>query len=132
MFGLPPCQWPRAALPEPPAVGFPEVAVAGRLLIAFRNLLPRTLTGRSASIVRHESHDLASLSTQGEPDPHLLALTVDEGPQLIIQFEYLFAWRLEEDLLQIEGGYLFLSQLITVVGETPKVRLSPRRLERSW
>jgi hypothetical protein len=34
--------------------------------------------------------------------------------------------------LQLEGGYLFLSQLITVVGETPKVRLSPRRLERSW
>jgi hypothetical protein len=25
-----------------------------------------------------------------------------------------------------------LSQLMTVVGDTPKVRLSPRRLDRSW
>ncbi|MCA1740087.1 MAG: hypothetical protein LC740_15020 [Actinobacteria bacterium] len=89
-------------------VGFPEVAVAGRLLIAFGDLLPQTLTGRSASIARHESHDPASLSTQGEPDSHLLALTVDKGPQLI-QFEYLLAWRLEEGLLQLEGDYLFLS-----------------------
>jgi hypothetical protein len=54
------------------------------------------------------SGPLSFLSTQGEPDSHLLALTVDKGPQLI-QFEYLFAWRLEEGLLQLEGGYLFLS-----------------------
>ncbi len=74
---------------------------------------------------------MASLPTQGEPYPHLIALAVNEGPQFV-QFEYLLAGRLDEGLLQLEGRYLFLSQLMTVVGETPKVRLSPLRLDRSW
>jgi hypothetical protein len=40
--------------------------------------------------------------------------------------------REDEGVFEVEGLYLLLSQLMTVVGETPKVRLSPRRLERSW
>jgi hypothetical protein len=74
---------------------------------------------------------LASLAAQGNPNPHLIALAIDEGPQLI-EFEYLLAWCPDEGFFQIEGGYLFLSQLMTVVGETPKVRLSPLREDRSW
>ena len=39
----------------------------------------------------------------------------------------------DESLSEIEPLYLSLSQPMTVVGDnTPKVRLSPRRLERSW
>ena len=39
----------------------------------------------------------------------------------------------DEGVSKVEGLYLFLSQLMTVVGDTPKVRLSPLRLERrSW
>ena len=39
----------------------------------------------------------------------------------------------DESLSEIEPLYLSLSRLMTVVGDnTPKVRLSPRRLERSW
>ena len=114
-------------------VSLPQVAVAGRLLIALGNLLPQALTGRSAPIARHEGHHLASFSTQGQPHPHLIALAVNEGPYLV-QFEHLVVIGcLEEGLLQLaQGRYLFLSQPMTVVGETPKVRLSPRRLERSW
>src|SRR5436305_917007 len=73
-------------------VSLPKVAVAGRFFIAFGDLLPQTLTGRSAPIARHESHDLASLPTQSEPDPHLIALAINKGPQLI-EFEYLLAGR---------------------------------------
>ena len=40
--------------------------------------------------------------------------------------------REDEGVLEVEPLYLFLSQLMSVVGETPKVRLSPRRLDRSW
>ena len=59
---------------------------------------------------------------------------MNKRPQLI-QFEHLvlLGRRLDEGVFQLtQGGYLFLSQTSTVVGETPKVRLSPRRLERSW
>jgi hypothetical protein len=38
----------------------------------------------------------------------------------------------DEGIFEVEGLYLFLSQLMTVVGDTPKVRLSPLRLDRSW
>jgi hypothetical protein len=38
----------------------------------------------------------------------------------------------DEGVFELEPLYLFLSQLMTVVGDTPKVRLSPRRLDRSW
>jgi len=38
----------------------------------------------------------------------------------------------DESVLEVEPLYLFLSQLMTVVGETPKVRLSPLRLDLSW
>jgi hypothetical protein len=38
----------------------------------------------------------------------------------------------EESVFEVEPLYLFLSQLMSVVGETPKVRLSPLRLDRSW
>jgi hypothetical protein len=61
---------------------------------------------------------------------------VDERAQLV-QFEYLLLARSfacvreDEGLFEVEGLYLFLSQLMTVVGETPKLRRSPRRLERS-
>lgn len=38
----------------------------------------------------------------------------------------------DEGVFEVEGLYLFLSQLMSVVGDTPKVRLSPRKLGRSW
>ena len=69
-------------------VSLPQVAVAARLLVAFGDRLPQPFTARSAPIAHHESHDLARPSAQGEPDPHLLALAMNEGPQFI-QFEHL-------------------------------------------
>ncbi len=127
------------------SVSLPQVAVAGRLLVVLGDGPPQTLAGRSAAITLHESHDLTGLSAEGQPNPHLLAFAVDERPQLI-QFEYLLLLLLlllllarsfgcareDEGVSELEGLYLFLSQLMTVVGETPKVRLSPLRLERSW
>ncbi len=63
---------------------------------------------------------------------------MDKRPQLV-QFEYLLLLARsfgcvgeDEGVFKVKPLYLFLSQLTTVVGDTPKVRLSPRRLERSW
>jgi hypothetical protein len=120
-----------------PLVSLPQVAVAGCPLVELGDGLPQTLAGGSATIALHEGHDLTGFSAQGQPNPHLLAFAVDERPQLV-QFEYLLLLARsfgcvgeDEGLFEIELLYLFLSQLMTVVGETPKVRLSPLRLERS-
>jgi hypothetical protein len=119
-------------------VSLPQFAVAGRPFVELGDGSPQPLAGRSATITLHESHDLAGFSAQGQPNPHLLACAVDERAQLV-QFEYLLLLarsfgcvREDEGLFEVEGLYLFLSQLMTVVGETPKLRRSPRRLERSW
>jgi hypothetical protein len=88
------------------------------------------LASSSRALAGDESHHLASLPAKGNPCPYLIALAIDKGPQLI-EFEYLVARCLDEGVFQIEGGYLFLSQLMTVVGDTPKVRLSPLREDRS-
>jgi hypothetical protein len=120
------------------SVSLPQVAIADRLFVVLRDDLPQTLAGLSATITLYEGHDLARLSAQSQPNPHLLALTIDKGAQFI-QFEYLLlllrsfgCLREEEALFEVDLLYFFLSQLMTVVGETPKVRLSPLKLERSW
>ena len=85
---------------------------------------------------------LAGLSAQSQPNPHLLTFAVDQRPQLV-QFEYLVVLVVvlarsfgcvgeDEGVFEVEPRYLFLSQLMSVVGDTPKVRLSPRKLDRSW
>jgi hypothetical protein len=101
-----------------------------------RDGLPQTLAARSATVSLYEGNDLARFSPQSQPNPHFLALAIDKGAQFI-QFEYLLLLRSlgylrqEEALLEVELLYFFLSQLMRVVGETPKVRLSPLRLQRS-
>ena len=121
------------------SISLPQVTVAGRLFVTLGDGPPQPLAGRSATIALHKRHDLAGFSAYGQPNPHLLAFAVDERPQLV-QFEYLLLLLArscdcvgeDEGVFEVEVLYLFLSQLMTVVGETPKVRLSPRRLERSW
>ena len=122
-----------------PLVSLPQVAVAGRRpFVELGDGSPQTLASRSAAITLHEGHDLTSFSAQSQPNPHLIAFAVDERPQLV-QFEYLLLLARSSDcvgedegVFEVEPLYLFLSQLTTVVGDTPKVRLSPLRLERSW
>src|SRR3712207_5603438 len=109
-----------------PLVSLPQVAVAGRLLVVLGDLSPQTLAGRSAAITFHETHHLTGLSAQSQPNPHLLAFAVDERPQLV-QLEYLLLLLLlarsfgcvgeDEGVSEVEPLYLFLSQLMTVVGE---------------
>src|SRR5215210_753043 len=126
-------------------VSLPQVAVAARLFVERGDGSPQPLASGSATITFHESHDLTGFSAQSQPNPHLLAFAIDERPQLV-QFEYLLLLLLlllllarsfgcvgeDEGVFEVEPLYLFLSQLLTVVGDTPKVRLSPRRLDRSW
>lgn len=66
----------------------PEIGEADPCAIGFRDGLPEALTGVLATIPNRIGHDLAGSTTQGNPNPHLLALLTDKGPQLI-QFEYL-------------------------------------------
>src|SRR3954447_16224137 len=109
-------------------VSLPQVAVAGRLFVERGDGSPQPLASGSATITFHESHDLTGFSAQSQPNPHLLAFAIDERPQLV-QFEYLLLLLLarsfggfgeDEGVLEVEPLYLFLSQLMTVVGDTPK------------
>ena len=74
-------------------VGFPEITVAG---------CPAPVTADESYYL------LASLSTQGQPDPHFIAFTVNEGAQLI-QFQYPRCLDLSEEecISQLKPGYFF-------------------------
>ena len=52
-------------------VGFPEIAVADALLVAFGNRTPELLTGCLATSTDHTGHDLPGLPTQSQPYPAL-------------------------------------------------------------
>ncbi len=95
-----------------PLVSLPQVAVTGRLLVAFGDRLPQTLTGCPAALARDESHHLAGFPAQSQPDSRLIAFAVNEGPQLV-QFEHLFTLLIghllgaDEGVFQVKPGYFF-------------------------
>ncbi len=77
--------------------------------------------------------DLAGASAQRQPQPdHSTPAMTHKSPQFI-QFQ---------DIIRLSSGQgrlqrwhpqgFFFSQAVTVFRDTPKVRLSPRRLLRSW
>lgn len=119
-----------------PLVSFPkEVAVTGCFFVASGDNLPQTPTGCAAAVAHNESHYLASLSAQGQTRPTLYRFC---GRQRTTTHRVRApAGRLRGvsrgggECLQGRAELLFLSQPMTVVGETPKVRLRPRRLDRS-
>ena len=64
-------------------VSYPEIREAVASLICWWNSLPQATTGGLASVSNCIANYLAALSTESDPDPTLVGLLGDKGPQLI-------------------------------------------------
>ena len=117
-------------------VAFPKVAVEQSLPLAFGDTLPKFPRSFLASVADRVSYHLAATPTQRQPNPALAPLFVHERAQLIqLQRTSSLAASGRASVHSKEEAIqpLFLSQCVTVLRETPKMRLIPRREEvRSW
>ena len=116
-------------------VGGPEVREAMPLAIPLWNGFPQPLTRPFAPIPNRIRHHLPRLPTEGNPHPGVVGFFEHKRPQFI-QFQDrgrgIFGVRGEQRGTQRgKLSYFFLIQLETVVRETPKVRVRPRKLLRS-
>jgi len=114
-------------------IGFPNVAIKEPLSIRVGDALPKLLAGSCAASTDHTSDDLTGLLAQGWPHPALTHLGADKAPHLI-EFQLNMSGLFERGkriFQRREFASFFLSQRLTVLRATPKVRSSPRRLERS-
>ena len=77
--------------------------------------------------------DLAGAPAEGQPQPdHSTPAMTHKSPQFI-QFQDIIRLSSGQGRLQRRHPQgFFFSQAVTVLRDTPKVRLSPRRLLRSW
>ena len=105
------------------------------LTISLWNGLPQPLTRFFAPIPNGIRHHLPALSAQGNPNPRLVRFFEYKRPEFI-QFQDgrggIFGIRGKQRGPQRRKlSYFFLIQLDTVVRETPKVRVRPRKLLRS-
>ncbi len=64
-------------------IGLPEIRIARSTPIGVRNGAPELATRGLTPITNHKRHDLAGFSTQGEPNPDLIDLLADKGPELV-------------------------------------------------
>jgi len=64
-------------------VSSPEISEAVDSLIGWWHSLPQATTGSLASVSNCIANYLAALSTESNPDPTLVGLLGDKGPQLI-------------------------------------------------
>ena len=116
-------------------VGRPEIGEAMPLAIPLWNGFPHPLTRLFAPIPNRIGHHLSRLAAQGNPNPGVERFFEHKRPELI-QFQDrgrgIFGVRGEQSGPQRRKlGSFFLIQLETVVRETPKVRVRPRKLLRS-
>src|SRR5689334_13929191 len=117
-------------------VSLPEVRVAMPGLICLRDRLPELATSLLTAVADDKGYELARRTAERDPDPTLVDAPQDEGPQLV-QLQDGRLWvsriRLNQRLAQgRERRFFFLSQPLTVLRETPKVRVRLRKLLRSW
>ncbi len=118
-------------------IRFPEVAVAAPAAISLWYPLPQLAATPLAPVSDEISDHLARLAAQCQPNPAFARFFQDERPQFV-QLQggglgVVVGVRLGQRPAQLgQRLELFLSQLATVLRETPKVRESPRRLDRSW
>ena len=87
-------------------IGRPEISETDPGAIRLGNGLPQVLTGPLAPIPNRISHDLAGPTTQGNPDPHLLALVSYERPERI-QLEHFTGLGRNQRLAQWSKGQPF-------------------------
>jgi hypothetical protein len=111
----------------------PEIRVAQCLLISTRYGPPQTLARVLAAVARHKRHHLPGHSAQRNPYPALVLLVMHERPKFVQLEHTIFRRWWDERVVQgWEFSSPFLIHVVTVWRLTPKVRVSPRRLERSW
>lgn len=116
-------------------IGRPEIREAVPLPIPLRNRFPQPLARPFAPITHCISDDLSRFVTESNPNPRVVCFFEHKRPELV-QFQGrrsgIFGIRGEQSSTQRRKlSYFFLIQLDTVVRETPKVRVRPRRLLRS-
>jgi hypothetical protein len=116
-------------------VGRPEIREAVPLLISLWNNLPQSLARLFAPIPNRIRHHLPALSAEGNPHPGVVGFFEHKRPQFI-QFKGrgrgIFGIRAQQRCTQRRKlSYFFLIQPDTVVRETPKVRVRPRKPLRS-
>jgi hypothetical protein len=115
-------------------VRLPEIRVAGRRAPGRGHLFPQKTAALLAAVAQAASDDLPRVAVQRHPDPGRFFFRAHKGPEFVqLQHRGGAGSRGRHGAAQgRERGCFFLSQLVTVLRETPKVRLRPRRLERSW
>ena len=117
-------------------IGRPESRLAMTGLLSCRDCFPELATSSLTAGADDLSHDLAWRTAQREPHPTFVNAPQDEGPQLIQRQDgcvRVASSRLNQRLAQgRERRFFFLSQSLTVLRATPKVRVKPRQLRRSW
>ena len=118
------------------SIDIQKVRKALALTILLRNGLPQPQACFFASIPNGIRHHLTCLTAQSDPDPRVVRLFEYKRPQFV-QFQcrgrgILSVWGEQGGPQRRKLFYFFLIQLDTVARETPKVRVRPRRLLRSW
>jgi len=116
-------------------IRFPKIGVTGTTSIPDRNRPPELATGGFITIAQGIANNLPGLAAERQPNPDFIRLFCDEGPEFI-KFQAVRVWftriRIDQGRSEWrESVGFFLSQLITVLRATPKVRSSPRKLLRS-
>ena len=116
-------------------VCLPEIAVARSTFVAFGDPPPQPAAGSLAAVAHDVGDHLTSVARLGDPYPAFARPLADEGPQLV-EFEHeVFGRRRggrQGSRQRRQASGFFLSQRVTVLRETPKVRARPLREERSW
>ncbi len=126
----------RMLLPrEDQLVRCPEITKALSGTVSRRDALPQLLARGFRAVAEHVGNHLTSGACERHPQPAFIGSFQHERPHLV-EFERhsggVSHVRLAERVAQLgERLGLFLSQVLTVLRETPKVRDSPRKLLRS-
>lgn len=114
-----------------PRIGFPDVSKAAPDFVSLGNPAPENAAGFHAPAPDGKSYNLPGAPTQSQPQPAFVFPFEHECP-CFIEFQLIAFFKGKERLVQ--GGQaqpLFLSHLVTVWRETPKMRVKPRKLLRS-
>ena len=114
------------------AIRFPKIRVTLGAFVTPRHSPPQSSARFRAAITHDERNDLFGHGAQGNPHPALVFLRVHQRPEFI-QFEHTILGRWWGQRIVGFGEFLsfFLIHPVTVWRLTPKVRVRPRRLERS-
>lgn len=113
-------------------IAFQVVSMQAPSAVGCGDAAPEQPGGGVAARAKGMGHNLAGSAAQRQPHPdHPPAAMPDKAPQFV-HFQRIL--RLGRGQGSLQGGQaqrFFLSQPLTVLRATPKVRLKPRRLLRS-